>query len=177
MDWNVLLTAGGIFLLRVVGNMSTTVRLVMIVRGQKVISAFLAVFESLIFALTLGSVVTDLDNVWNLMAYSVGFAVGGTLGLMLEQRLIQRYVSLQVVSAEEAHPIAEAIRAAGYGATEGWGQGADGQRGTVTAVIGHHQVKQVMSIVEEIDPGAFVMVNELRAIAHGHFRRLLRHEQ
>ena len=106
MDVELLLTAGGIFALRVVGNIFTTIRLVVIVRGQKMLGAVMAVCESLIFAVALGTVVTNLDNVVNLGAYSVGYAVGGYLGVVLEQRMIQRYVAVLVISPKRSHSIA-----------------------------------------------------------------------
>ena len=177
MDSQVLLTAGGIFVLRVFGNMITTIRLVLIVRGQKLSSTLLAVLEALIFAVALGSVVSNLDNLWNLTAYCVGYAVGGYLGMDLEQRMIQRFVSIHVISPHKAHEIAVAVRAAGYGATESGGQGAEGHVGWVTAVVGHQQVNAVVRTVHEVDPNAFVMMEELRAISQGYFRRLARHER
>lgn len=177
MDPDTLLSAGGIFLLRVVGNMITTVRLVLIVRGQKLPSAGLAVIETLIFAVALGSVVSNLNNIWNLGAYSVGFAVGGYLGMTLEQRLIQRFVSVHVISPHHSHDIAVAIRQAGFGATESYGQGAEGQVGAVTAVAKHRDVSRVVRVVQTVDPKAFVMLEELRGISQGYFRRLNRHER
>jgi uncharacterized protein YebE (UPF0316 family) len=174
----IVLEAGGIFLLRVIGNMFTTVRLVAIVRGQKLFGAFLAAFESLIFAIALGSVVTNLDNLWNLAAYCIGYAVGGYLGLLLEQRVIQRFVSVHIISPLRAHDIAVAVREAGFGATESWGQGADWAGiGAVTAVVGHQEVRYLTQVVHEVDPEAFVTMEELRAIEHGYFRRLMRHER
>lgn len=177
MDFEIVLAAGGIFVLRVVGNMFTTLRLVMIVRGQKVFSAALGVMESLVFAVALGSVVSNLDNVWNLAAYSAGYAVGGYLGMTLEERLIQRFISIQAVSMRRAHDIACAIREAGFGATESWGEGAEGHHGMVTIVVGHQLVQAVVKIVEEVDPKAFITTSELRGIAHGYFRRMLRPER
>ncbi len=177
MNANVLITAGGIFVLRVIGNMMTTVRLVLTVRGQKLSSSLLAMIEALIFAVVLGSVVSNLDNIWNLAAYSVGFAVGGYLGLMLEHRLIQRFVSVQIISSKLAHDIAVAVREAGYGATETFGQGAEGRVGSVTAVVGHQEVNDVARIVHGVDPQAFIMMEELRAISQGYFRRFIRHER
>lgn len=170
MDLEVLAGAGGIFLLRVVGNMLTTLRMVTIVRGQKMVSTLIAVFEALIFALALGSVVTNLGNIWNLTAYCLGYAVGGYLGLMLEYRFIQRFVSINIISPQRAHAIAMAIREAGFGATEGWGQGAEGWVGSVTAVVGHREVNNVAKIVHKVDPDAFVMMEELRKISRGYFR-------
>lgn len=170
MDLNVLVTAGGIFVLRVIGNMLTTVRMVMIIRGQKLPSFVLANLEALIFALALASVVTNLGNIWNLTAYCLGYALGGYLGLELEQRIIQRFVSVHIISPKRSHDIAVAIRKAGYGATEGWGQGAEGWVGSVTAVVGHQQVKDVLKIIQEVDPEAFVTMEELRKISRGYFR-------
>jgi uncharacterized protein YebE (UPF0316 family) len=170
MDVEVLAGAGGIFLLRVIGNMLTTLRMVTIVRGQRIISSLIAVFEALIFALALGTVVTNLGNVWNLTAYCVGYAVGGYLGLTLEQRFVHRFVSVNIISPQQAHAIAMAIRDAGFGATEGWGQGAEGWVGSVTAVVGHREVNSVVKIVHEVDPDAFVMMEELRKISRGYFR-------
>lgn len=177
MSAEVLLAAGGIFMLRLVGNMITTVRLVLIVRGQRLVSTLLSAFEALIFAVALGSVVSNLDNLWNLAAYCLGFAVGGYLGLTLEQHLIQRFVSVQAFSPRYAHEIALAIREAGYGATESWGQGGGGQVGTVTAVVGHQQVSEIIRTVHTVDDQAFITLEELRGISRGYFRRLARHER
>ena len=177
MDLEVLTLAGGIFVLRVVGNMLTTLRTVMLVRGQKLRSSLLAMLESLIFAVALGSVVSNLGNIPNLTAYVTGYAVGGYLGLVVEGRLIQKFVAIQIISPRYAHSIAEAIREAGYGATESWGMGGGGQVGSVTAVVGHHQVREITKVVQDVDPAAFMMLEELRGISHGHFRRLLRPER
>jgi len=177
VDTDVLIGAGAIFVLRVVGNMLTTVRLVLMVRGQKLSSSLLSILETLIFAVAFGKVVSNLNDIWNLAAYSVGFAVGGYLGLSLEQRLIQRFVRVHIISPTQAHAIAVAIREAGYGATETWGQGAQGLVGSVTAVVGHQEVSDLVRIVHQVDPDAFVVVDELRGISHGYFRRLARHER
>ncbi len=174
MDWETLAVAGGIFGLRVLGNMITTVRLVLIVRGRRNLSAVLAAVESLIFAVTLGSVVQNLNNAWNLAAYSLGFAVGGYLGMALESRLILRYVAVRVISQHSSHAIAEAVREAGFGATESWGEGAGGQVGSVDIVVVHREVNQVIRVVQEVDPKAFIMLEELRGISQGYFRRLMR---
>jgi uncharacterized protein YebE (UPF0316 family) len=177
VDLEVLTLAGGIFVLRVIGNMLTTLRTVMLVRGQKIRSSILAIFESLVFAVALGSVVANLGNIANLTAYVMGYAIGGYLGLVVEDRLIQKFVAIHIISPHHAHDIAQAIRDAGYGATENWGMGASGQVGSVTTVVVHMQVKEISGIVQTIDPDAFIMMEELRGISRGHFRRQLRPER
>jgi uncharacterized protein YebE (UPF0316 family) len=90
--------------------------------------------------------------------------------------LVQRYVSVHVISPTHAHEIAEAIRGAGYGATELWGHGARGEVGSVTAVVSHHDTNRLLKLAHGIDPDAFVTMEELRAISHGYFRAA-RHDQ
>ena len=168
MDLEVLAGAGGIFLLRVVGNMLTTIRMVMIIRGQKFPSFVLANAEALIFALALASVVTNLGNVLNLTAYCLGYAIGGYWPGV--GRAVHPAVCLGASSRPSFRDIAVAIREAGYGATEAWGQGAEGWVGSVTAVVGHQEVKTVVKIVHDIDPNAFVTMEELRHTSRGYFR-------
>ncbi|NLE52204.1 MAG: DUF2179 domain-containing protein [Chloroflexi bacterium] len=177
MELEALAVAGGIFALRVIGNIITTMRLVLIVRGEKLWSSVIGTIEALIFALALGGVVSSLDNLWNLAAYSVGYGVGGYLGLVLEQRLVTRFVSVNIISQHHGHDIAVAVREAGYGATEGSGKGGAGEVGSVTVVVRHRQVNDVVRVAHRIDPNAFVTMEELRGIARGHFRRLARPER
>lgn len=177
MDLDALAVAGSIFILRVLGNMIITLRLVMLMRGQRLITAGLGALESLIFALALGSVVQNLGDILNLTAYCVGFSVGGYLGIELERRLVRRYVAVRVISPRNAHDIAEAVRAKGYGATESWGQGAQGVVGSVTIVIDHKETRDVIRTVGKVDEDAFITIEELRGISHGYFRRLIRHDR
>lgn len=177
MDLETLAVAGGIFVLRVIGNVITTLRLVLIVRGEKLWSSIAGTIEALIFAVALGGVVSSLDNIWNLTAYSVGYGVGGYVGLVIEGRLVTRFVSVRIISQKRAHDIAVAVREAGYGATESLGQGAAGTVGTVTVVVRHRQVNDVVRVANQIDPAAFVTMEELRGIERGHFRRLARPER
>jgi len=177
MDLEILAIAAGIFALRVIGNIITTLRLIFMVRSEKLISSILGTIEALIFALALGSVVSSLDNLWNLAAYSLGYGVGGYLGLMIEQRLVTRFVAVNIISPDSAHAIALAVREAGYGATESRGQGAEGEVGSVSVVVRHRQVDHVIQVATGVDPDAFVTMEELRAIERGHFRRLARPER
>ncbi|NDJ74951.1 MAG: hypothetical protein GYB65_01720 [Chloroflexi bacterium] len=178
MDWAAIGLAIGIFMLRVVGNMITTVRLVTLVRGQRLQSTVLAAFEALIFALAMGSVVTNLGNILNLASYSLGYAAGGYLGMVLEHRLIQRFVQVTMVSPQHAHQMAQTLREAGFGATELWGQGAGWSGyGSLTTVVGHQDVRQVIKTAQKVDPDVFVTLEELTGITRGYFRRIVRHKR
>jgi uncharacterized protein YebE (UPF0316 family) len=168
LDTQILLGALAIFGLRIFGVAISTVRMLIMVQGRRVWSSALGFLESLVFAVAIGSVVTQLDNVWNMLAYCGGFAVGTYVGMMLETRFIINFLTVNIVSAHEAHRIAKAVREVGFGATEGWGQGADGLVGSVRVVVQRRDVKRVVDAVSQVDPGAFITLDETRAVSHGY---------
>src|SRR5690606_13120563 len=124
-----------------------------------------------------GGVVSSLDNIWNLTAYSVGYGVGGYVGLVIEGRLVTRFVSVRIISQKRAHDIAVAVREAGYGATESLGQGAAGTVGTVTVVGRHRHVDGVVRVAGQMGRAACGAMEVRRGSERGHFRRLARSER
>lgn len=170
IDSQIVIGALIIFALRILGVAISTVRMLILVQGRKGLSSVLGFFETLVFALAIGPVVNELNNIWNLMAYSGGFAVGTYVGMMIEARFIVNFVTVTAVSAHDSHKIADAIREAGHGATEAWGQGADGLVGSVRTVLRRREVQRVVKVINEIDPDAFVTMDETRAVRHGYVR-------
>jgi uncharacterized protein YebE (UPF0316 family) len=165
-----------IFILRVIGVTLATVRVLIMTRGKKLLSASIGFFEVLVYALAIGQVVNNLSNVWNLASYSFGFAVGTLVGMWLEERLALGFASVRIVSKYKGSAIAGAIRDAGYGATVEWGQGRSGAVGLVVAAVRRKEVGAVTALADKIDPDAFVTVEETRTIRRG-YMRIARHER
>jgi uncharacterized protein YebE (UPF0316 family) len=169
-EGQVLLGALAIFGLRIFGIAISTVRMLIMVQGRRFWSSVLGFLEALVFAVAIGGVVNELDNFWNMLAYCGGFSVGTYLGMVLEDWVITSFVSVNIVSKEHAHAVAEAIRKAGFGATESWGQGAVGMVGLVRAVVNRRDVPRVVECVNAIDPQAFVTLDETRGVMRGFLR-------
>lgn len=165
-----------IFVLRVIGVTLATIRVLIMTRGKKLVAASIGFFEVLVYALAIGQVVNNLSNVWNLMGYSFGFSVGTLVGMWLEERLALGYASVRIVSKYKGHAVADAVRGAGYGATVEWGQGRSGAVGLVVATVRRREVEAVCALADQVDPSAFVTVEETRTIRRG-YMRIARHER
>lgn len=165
-----------IFGLRVLGVSLSTIRVLLMTRGMKLVSAALGFFEVLVYVLAIGRVVQDLNNIPNLMSYCLGFSAGTLLGMELEQRLALGFATIRAISPNGSHQVAQAIYQAGYGATEDWAHGKDGLVGTVTTVVRRREVKDVCAIVRQAAPGAFITVEETRQVERGYMRST-RHER
>lgn len=172
----VLWAALYIFALRVIGVTLATIRVLIMMRGRKLLSASIGFFEVLVYVLAIGQVVNNLSNVWNLLGYSSGFAVGTLVGMWLEERLAMGYAMVRIVSRFKGHAVAESIRDAGYGATIAWGQGREGTVGLVTAAVRRKEVDAVCALADQVDSDAFVTVEEARTIRRG-YMRVARHER
>lgn len=167
IDWPLLINIVLIFLLRVLNYAIGTIRLVLITRGMRLLAASLAGIEALIFAVVIAGVVNDLDNIPNLIAYVFGAGVGSWIGMVLETKLIRSYTIVNVFANQGGLEITEALRQAGYGVTTTISQGRDGEVLTLRSVIDRRNVKTFMKAVHEINPNAFIAIEEARGVERG----------
>ncbi len=170
-----LLLAAAIFFLRILNTGIGTVRLVIVTRQQRLFAAFLAFFEALLFAVTISSVATDLNNIMNLLAYCAGFSVGNYIGMAIERRFITSFMTVNVVCSEHGHEVAMALRAQGYGVTETVGEGRDGKVTMLRSVVLNREVPKLIVIIRATHADAFVAVEEARAVHRGWVRAARSH--
>ncbi len=168
-----ILIAVLIFALRVVNSAVGTVRLIVMARQKRGLTALLGILEALTFAITIGSVATDLSNVLNLTAYCLGFAAGGWVGMAIEARFIVSFVIVHIITRAQRGLVAAALRDGGFGVTEIDAQGLEGQVAMLHVVTQRRDIVQVRSIAETADPAAFISVEEARTVARGWLRRSL----
>lgn len=160
-----------IFCLRVLNNAVGTVRVIAMNDRQRWLGFALASLESLLFAYTAGVVLTDLENVPNLIAYMLGFAVGGYVGMEIEKRYLHIYNIVDITTEEDAaHTIAVLLRDEDYGVTEIHGEGARGRVMQLRVVVHHADMNAVLTCVRSVKPNAFITVEESRLIHGGWIR-------
>jgi uncharacterized protein YebE (UPF0316 family) len=170
LSTDALLLAALIFVLRIMNTAIGTVRLVLVTRQQRLFAAFLAFFEALLFAVTISSVATDLNNIMNLMAYCLGFSFGNYVGIMIERRFITSFMTVNVIASEHGHEIAMALREQGYGVTETLGEGKNGTVTMLRSVIVNREVPKMITIIRSTHADAFVAVEEARSVHRGWVR-------
>lgn len=156
-----------LFCLRVFNYSISTIRLVFIARGRRLLSAMLAFIEALIFAVVMASVVADLRNLANLLSYCMGAAVGSYVGMTLEAHLITSYSTINVVVSEHGKAIADALRAKGFGVTVTHGEGRDGQVDIIQSSANNRTVPLAMETIRAIHPDAFVQVQTTNTLQRG----------
>jgi len=153
--------------LRILNTGLGTVRLIIVTRQQKLLASGMAFIEALLFAVSIGSVANDLNNILNLMAYCGGFAIGNYVGMMIERRFITSYMTVTVITPKHGHEIALELRKQGYGVTETLGEGHQGEVTMLRSVVINRDVAKVLEIVRTTHEEAFVSVEEARTVHRG----------
>lgn len=171
MFWTTVGNALFIFVLRITDVSMGTVRMTMIMRGQRKWAALIGFVEVTIWVLAIGRVITNLDTIWNIVGYSGGFATGTLLGMWIEGRLALGYADLNIISMLKGQEIADKIRKAGYGATRLLAEGQTGPVHLLHVIVPRKQIRDVIRLVNEVDATAFVTVQDARQVVRG-YRRL-----
>jgi uncharacterized protein YebE (UPF0316 family) len=162
-----LLSAIPIFFLRLVDVSLYTVRLMMVVRGRKVLAWVFAFFQSFVFVTALRMVLSDMGDWAKYLGYSAGFATGILTGMWLEARLAVGYTHLRVISPRRGAELTERLREAGFAVTEIAGIGKDGAVGILNCSVLRRQAGQFESLVQQIDPDAFMTAEDVRKVDGG----------
>jgi uncharacterized protein YebE (UPF0316 family) len=167
---SVLLSALGIFLLRVIDMSLDTIRVLFVMRSKKTIAWGLGFFQSLVFVIAITSVLSHLDNPWNVIGYAAGFATGNVVGMYIEERLAVGHIHLSIISTARGSKIVEILRGSGFGVTEIPARGKDGTVTILHCDVKRRDMDHVETLIREADPQAFVTAEDVRPIRRGYWR-------
>jgi uncharacterized protein YebE (UPF0316 family) len=164
------LGAALIFFLRVCDMSLDTLRVLFVMRGKKKVAWVLGFSQSAIFILAIGKVLTQITNPLNIIGYAAGFATGNVLGMIIEERIAIGHIMVNIISPRRGSAIVSHLRQNGYAVTEISGRGKDGMVSMINCSVLRKKVESVHSLVNEIDPEAFITAEDVRPIRHGFWR-------
>ncbi|MBI3243851.1 MAG: DUF2179 domain-containing protein [Chloroflexi bacterium] len=164
-----LLSALFIFFLRLADMTLDTLRVLFMMRGRKFVAGAIGFAQATIFVIAIGRVLSQLDNVWNIVGYSGGFAAGVIVGMMIEERMALGFGQMRIISSTKGQAIASALRSGGYAVTEMPGRGKDGVVNVLLITVRRKEVDQVQKLVLGADDSAFITVEEVRPLWRGFY--------
>jgi uncharacterized protein YebE (UPF0316 family) len=167
----IFLAGFSIFLLRLVDVSLYTFRIMMLRRGYVLLTGLFAFLQSLVYVTALRVVFTDLGNWSKILGYSLGFATGMLVGMLLEERLAIGYTHLRIISYGRGTEMCSQLREAGYAVTEVNALGKDGTVTLLNCGVRRRNIRQVETLISQIDPQAFMTAEDVRPVQKGLWRR------
>lgn len=152
----------------------STVRLVLINRGERVKGTVLAFFDILLWVLITGTVLAGFQQDWiRLLIFAAAFAIGNYVGSWIEDKLAFGLSSIQVIvpECEEGHLVAETLRVNNFAVTVLKGQGKDGERELLMLHLKRKRIPKAVQIIKSELKNAMIIVNDVKSILGGYVRK------
>lgn len=159
-----------IFFARITDVSMGTLRMILLVKGQRKIAAVLGFFEVMIYLIVLGKVVGNIDKPFLIIVYCLGYASGNFVGSKLEEKLSIGRLLVQIIVKEIKCGIVETLRDAGFGVTIFEGEGMDGSSYMLNVITERKKVNELKNIVNKQDCGAFLTTMDVRSSLGGYFQ-------
>lgn len=137
-----------------------TLRMIFVIKGQRVLASLLSLGEVFVYIIGLGIVLKNLDNNWNIAAYCVGYGLGVYIGSIIEEYLALGYVTVQVTVDCVESETPSLLREYGYGVTSWLADGKDGQRLMMQVLAKRCNERKLINILDQLCPKAFIVSYE-----------------
>jgi uncharacterized protein YebE (UPF0316 family) len=158
-----------VFLARVTDVSLSTVRILMLMRGKKLVAAAVGFCEVSVYIIALKYVFSSLSDWTTLVFYALGYACGNIVGVWLEERLALGFLLMRVITQHDAASLAEILRGKGFGVTLFPCQGREGNRYYMLNIVCERRKLAILEpIVMGWDEKAFVTISDARAIRGGY---------
>lgn len=165
-----------IFFGKIVEVSVSTVRLVLIARGERLIGSIVAFFEILIWLLITGTVLSGFQNDWiKIVVFCAAFSAGNYIGSWMENKLAFGLCSLQVIvnKDEQADNLVQKLRENDFGLTIMEAQGMDGARLMLILHLKRKRIPEATRIIQAVHGDAVITVSDLK-VAHGGYLKGLK---
>jgi uncharacterized protein YebE (UPF0316 family) len=145
----------------------STVRIISVARGRKVLASLLGTVEVTIWLFAIGKVMQHLNDWTCFVAFAAGFTIGNYFGVLLEGKLAFGTLVVRVITNRTGFEIVAALKAAEYGVTSIEAQGATGAVRIILTVIPRKELANVVALIKACDPKVFYSVDDLQSAAAG----------
>ena len=158
-----LLLVLAIFLARVTDVSLGTLRTIFVLKGHRILAAFLGFFEILIWLAAAGQVIRNLDTWYLAVAYAGGFATGNIVGSWIESKLALGLELVRILGHDPSIGLPRKLRYLGYEVACLRGEEGDETPLEILLITERRRrVPQLLRIISELDPEAVCTINEVK---------------
>jgi uncharacterized protein YebE (UPF0316 family) len=158
-----------IFTARIFDVTLGTLRIIFVARGKRNLAPILGFFEVFIWIVVISQLVRNIESFTAYIGYAAGFAAGNYVGMWLEDKMALGTYILRLISSDDPADLVSRLRDAGYGVTRVEGEGTKGRVHLIYTIVKRRNVANVLAIIHEVKPNAFISMEEVRSTEKGVF--------
>lgn len=152
----------------------STVRLVLINRGERVKGAVTGFFEISLWIVVTGTVLVGFqDDIFRCVIFAIAFALGNYVGSWLEGKLAFGLCSIQVIINKDecGDCVVKELRDNGFGVTMMEGEGKAGRREILLLHLKRKRIPAAISLIKSRLENAVITVNDVRVVNGGFIKK------
>ncbi len=159
----------GIFLAKLVEVSLSTVRIVLVGRGEKLKGTVIGFFEVLLWLVVTANVLSSVaSDPFKILVYCAGFSCGIYLGMVIEDKLAIGTACIQaVVLPDGKGNLSQNLRQQGYGVTVMQGQGRDSVVEVLMIYVKRKSLPEATELIRSHNPNALITINDVRSLRNG----------
>lgn len=162
-----------IFFAKIIEVSISTVRLVLINKGERVKGAILGFVEILIWLVVVSSVLNNItEDPIKVFIYAAAFSLGNFLGVTIESKIAVGLSSIQaVVNQKDGEVLADTLREQGYGVTIIEGKGIEESiKNLLFIQLKRRKIPEAVKLIKSHNPDAYITVNDIKTMLGGYIK-------
>lgn len=156
-----------ILLLQLIYVPLLTLRTIFLVRNITLLASIIGICEVLIYVFGLSLVFSGGKSIIAMVVYAVGFGLGILCGTKIEKKLALGYILVTLNIQTKNNELINLLRNNGFGVTLYTGEGKDGYRYKLDILTKRNRERELIAIVEKLEPKAFIISYEPRFFKGG----------
>ena len=159
-----------IFLAKIVEVTLSTLRTVLVTKGEKIYVAIIGFIEVSIWLKVVSVVLTGIsESPAKMLAYALGYACGSLVGLTLEEKIGLGYSTIQIIAnKDQGNVLAKLLRDEGKAVTILEGEGMDSKKSVLLTHIKRKDKELIMKKIEDLNIQVVVTISETKKIYGGY---------
>ncbi|MDR1408514.1 MAG: DUF5698 domain-containing protein [Tannerella sp.] len=146
-----------------------TLRIIFVSKGERQKAPVVGFFEVFIWVVIISQIFSHANSLIAYIAYAGGYAAGNFIGILVENKIAFGFVLFRIYTKNDGHKLAKILNANNIGSTFIKGEGAISEVDIIETVINRKQHQKVRQIIDDFDPKAFYLVEDIRSKQKGIF--------
>ena len=159
-----------IFFAKIVEVSLTTIRIVLITRGEKLYGSIIGFFEVLIWLYVIGTMLVGINEApLKMVTYAAGFACGNYIGCILEEKLALGLMTINaIVSEKDGNTLAEILRKDNVGVTIIEAEGLKEEKKMLIFHVKRKRKSEILKLISDSHINAVVSLMDTKTIYGGY---------
>ena len=155
-----------IFFGKIIEVSTSTLRLVLISRGERTVGSIVAIVEIALWLVVTGTVLTGFQtDLMKVIVFVAAFAIGNFIGSWLEEKLALGLSQIQVIvhAKDDECKLVDVLREKGFGVTTLEVYGMEDTRYMLWLILKRKMAKETLALIEKTCSNALITIGDVEA--------------